>query len=385
MYDSFGLLNVGQELPSAPMIASGSSRRHHLQLKAIRGLKAIWIEADQTFPPPYRNPADLLLHGFRHLVAAGFPLHRIALALVPIETGQGGIQYWWDVENPEEVHSFFLGSEFFAGMDHRTSILHAVCEGKVPKRLRLEHLKSENIPYVLARDMCRERYADYLAVPLGSDGNHELILELAMQRPGGFLLWELAALNRLVVAMVPTIMACVGHEGRQWGWRDPLTALSNRGSFEQQLNEQIALSRVTGDPFSLVVLDLDDFGAYNDTFGHFCADDCLQAIARLLTRRLGADNPLVARVGADAFAMLLPSVTGGETDRLAAELVAEIQGLRIAHPAAADPFMSASVGIETHWPLLERADAQATEVLARAENALNRARQAKRSCQLVLH
>jgi hypothetical protein len=131
MYDSFGLLNVGQELPSAPMIGSGSSRRHHLQLKAIRGLKAIWIEADQTFPPPYRNPADLLLHGVRHLVAAGFPLHRIALALVPIETGQGGIQYWWDVENPEEVHSFFLGSEFFAGMDHRTSILHAVCEGKV--------------------------------------------------------------------------------------------------------------------------------------------------------------------------------------------------------------------------------------------------------------
>jgi diguanylate cyclase (GGDEF)-like protein len=267
-------------------------------------------------------------------------------------------------------------------MDHRTSVLHAVCEKKAPERLLLENLKPGDIPYALARDMRRERYTDYIAVPLGSDGSHELILTMATQRPGGFLLWELAALNRLVDTMVPTILACVGHEGRQWGWRDPLTALSNRGSFEQQLSQQIALSRVTGDPFSLVILDLDDFGAYNDTFGHFCADS-LQSIARLLTRRLGADNPLLARVGADAFAILLPSVTGVETERLAAELVAEIQGLRIAHPAALDPFMSASVGIETHWPLLEPEDAQATEVLARAEIALNRARHTKRSCQLM--
>lgn len=385
MLESFSPRDEYQELSAAPMIGSGSSRRHHLQLRAIRALKAIWVEADQTFPPPYRNPADLLLHGVRHLVAVGFPLHRIALALVPTETGQGGIQYWWDVENPEAVRSFFRGSEFFAGMDHRTSVLHAVCEKKAPERLLLENLKPGDIPYALARDMRRERYTDYIAVPLGSDGSHELILTMATQRPGGFLLWELAALNRLVGTMVPTILACVGHEGRQWGWRDPLTALSNRGSFEQQLSQQIALSRVTGDPFSLVILDLDDFGAYNDTFGHFCADDSLQSIARLLTRRLGADNPLLARVGADAFAILLPSVTGVETERLAAELVAEIQGLRIAHPAALDPFMSASVGIETHWPLLEPEDAQATEVLARAEIALNRARQTKRSCQLILH
>lgn len=384
MLESFSPRDGQQELSASPMIGSGSSRRHQLQLRAIRVLKAIWVEADQTFPPPYRNPADLLLHGVRHLVAAGFPLHRIALALVPTETGQGGIQYWWDVENPEVVRSFFRGSEFFAGMDHRTSVLHAVCEKKAPERLLLENLNPEEIPYALARHMRRERYADYIAVPLGSDGSHELILTMATQRPGGFLLWELAALKRLVGTMVPTILACVGHEGRQWGWRDPLTALSNRGSFEQQLSQQIALSRVTGDPFSLVILDLDDFGAYNDTFGHFCADDSLQSIARLLTRRLGADNPLLARVGADAFAILLPSVTGVETERLAAELVAEIQGLRIAHPAALDPFMSASVGIETHWPLLEPEDAQATEVLARAEIALNRARQTKRSCQLIL-
>ena len=105
---------------------------------------------------------------------------------------------------------------------------------------------------------------------------------------------------------------------------DPLTRLPNRSLFFEQLTGAFADSdRRIG----LCYLDLDGFAAVNDTLGHQVGDELLVAVAHRLERRFGARGHLVARVGGDEFAVLVPQSAGGaELSALAAEIV-EILGV----------------------------------------------------------
>ncbi len=94
---------------------------------------------------------------------------------------------------------------------------------------------------------------------------------------------------------------------------DDLTGLLNHGTFEDWLAEAVA----AGNPFSLVMLDLDDFKTVNDTLGHQAGDRFLRDVARALVRA-GRDTDHVFRYGGDEFALLLPS-----TDAAGALAVAE--------------------------------------------------------------
>jgi two-component system cell cycle response regulator len=86
--------------------------------------------------------------------------------------------------------------------------------------------------------------------------------------------------------------------------RDGLTGLWNRRSFLSDLDAAIHTYRTTGSPFSLVLLDIDDFKAYNDTYGHPAGDEVLRRFARILrTMARSTENP--ARYGGEEFAIVL--------------------------------------------------------------------------------
>lgn len=104
---------------------------------------------------------------------------------------------------------------------------------------------------------------------------------------------------------------------------DALTGLANRRAFDEALGTmQQELER----RFGVVVVDLDDFKAVNDTFGHRVGDQILVECARLL-RQLTRSDDLVARIGGDEFAILLPNVTmlalTETAERLRRDLVVE--------------------------------------------------------------
>jgi diguanylate cyclase (GGDEF)-like protein/PAS domain S-box-containing protein len=88
---------------------------------------------------------------------------------------------------------------------------------------------------------------------------------------------------------------------------DPLTGLRNRKLFGHDLKLQVARCRRYGEVAGLMVIDLDAFRRVNEHHGERAGDEALEAIARALTRRL-RETDLVARLGADRFAVLLPHI-----------------------------------------------------------------------------
>jgi diguanylate cyclase (GGDEF)-like protein len=134
---------------------------------------------------------------------------------------------------------------------------------------------------------------------------------------------------------------------------DALTGLANRRAWETELERGLARARHNGEPVTVALVDIDSFKAINDRRGHSGGDSLLAEVADRWSRGLRPDDVL-ARVGGDEFALLIPSCTEAE----AADVVAR---LRRQMPV---PY-SCSAGVAT-WNRTESAD----RLMIRADEAL---------------
>lgn len=109
---------------------------------------------------------------------------------------------------------------------------------------------------------------------------------------------------------------------------DPLTRLYNKGAFERILSAELIRSSRAGQSLALVLLDLDDFKAVNDTYGHPCGDRVLETVgALLLAEKRTYDT--AARVGGEEFALILPSVGLVRAEMVISRIVAAVRSLKI--------------------------------------------------------
>lgn len=148
---------------------------------------------------------------------------------------------------------------------------------------------------------------------------------------------------------------------------DPLTATGSRLALQLELAEGRALMLRTGQPLSLLLIDLDRFKEVNDEHGHPVGDDLLREVAALLRSRLRASDS-VARYGGDEFVLVLPSTPGGDAVRVAEELADRVREQRFTEKRLRTTL---SVGVASCTP--ESPDT--AELLRRADRALYASKQ----------
>lgn len=158
---------------------------------------------------------------------------------------------------------------------------------------------------------------------------------------------------------------------------DALTGLANRRQFDHVLAVEWSRAVRHGTPLSLLMLDVDHFKRFNDRHGHPAGDACLRSIATLLRGTAGRPTDLVARVGGEEFAILLPHVERSEAQALAGRCIDVVAQAGIVHgDSPIGPFVTLSVGIADLHSVGEQAGPSA--LIDAADTALYSAKRAGR-------
>jgi diguanylate cyclase (GGDEF)-like protein len=158
---------------------------------------------------------------------------------------------------------------------------------------------------------------------------------------------------------------------------DGKTGLLNAGTWEREAATQVARAARTRTPLAVALVDIDYFKAVNDTYGHLVGDRALKGIGDAL-KLLLRDYDLVGRFGGEEFVLLLPQTHGRDAYRIAERIRTYIGGAPIQAAAVpgADPVrVTVSIGVAA----LDSYRRDLTELLAAADGALYRAKQAGRN------
>lgn len=149
---------------------------------------------------------------------------------------------------------------------------------------------------------------------------------------------------------------------------DSLTGLANRRYFDEALRTEFYRLKRSGSTLSLIMLDVDHFKKFNDSYGHLAGDDCLRQIGTTLKTIVGRAPDIVARYGGEEFVIILP-----ETEDIGAEALAEriwkaIEALAIPHSASdTSEYVTVSLGVVTVYT---NRLASPEQVVALADEAL---------------
>ena len=129
---------------------------------------------------------------------------------------------------------------------------------------------------------------------------------------------------------------------------DALTRIANRRRFDEVLVQEHARHARSGAELSLILLDIDQFKAFNDRYGHVNGDECLQRIARVIADCACRPADLAARYGGEEFACILPETGRGGAVAVAEKIRRGIINLAIPHHGSkvAD-YVTASLGVVT--------------------------------------
>jgi len=158
--------------------------------------------------------------------------------------------------------------------------------------------------------------------------------------------------------------------------RDPLTGLENRRSFDEHLLAELRRAHRERSPLGLLLIDVDHFKRFNDTYGHPAGDDCLRRIGRVLADSVRRPADLAARYGGEELAVILPNTGPDGALAVAQQFMQRLQGANLTHAGSPLGRITASIGIAT---LPAGTDSSPQALIEAADRALYRAKAAGRN------
>ena len=158
---------------------------------------------------------------------------------------------------------------------------------------------------------------------------------------------------------------------------DALTGIANRRLFDEKIEYEWKRSRRSQQPLSLIMIDIDHFKNYNDSFGHQAGDECLKQVASALSHTLRRPADFVARYGGEEFAVIIPETDCNAASEIAETLRSAVAALHIPHVRPDNnEWVTISLGVSSCMPNGEQA---IQNLIALADKALYKAKHAGRN------
>jgi diguanylate cyclase (GGDEF)-like protein len=145
---------------------------------------------------------------------------------------------------------------------------------------------------------------------------------------------------------------------------DGLTGLANRRHLDKVLESEWSKASDKGHSFAVILLDIDYYKNFNDTYGHLCGDDGLKLIAGVLMDHMNTENLFAARYGGEEFMVLLSGGTPEKAYHTAESIRKSVEDLREPHKTSPYGYLTVSIGVAIGGPhtctgpeiLIEQAD-----------------------------
>jgi diguanylate cyclase (GGDEF)-like protein len=163
---------------------------------------------------------------------------------------------------------------------------------------------------------------------------------------------------------------------------DELTGIANRRKINQYFSFVRTNAQRAGVPIALIMLDIDFFKAYNDTYGHPKGDQCLRDIVRIVTAVLQRRADFWGRYGGEEFLIILNDATEEDAQVLAEKILLAVFDADLHHQLVPLGRVTVSMGIAVQWPGEELT---AEALISRADAAMYQAKENGRNCVHVFH
>ncbi len=160
---------------------------------------------------------------------------------------------------------------------------------------------------------------------------------------------------------------------------DFLTKLPNRRFYERRLLENIATAKRNNTYLSLLIVDIDNFKSYNDTYGHDFGDVILRKVADSISNSLHRSTDLVSRFGGEEFAVLLPDTDTEHAFVIAEKIRKNIMSLNLKYKQPNAGVVTVSLGIEA----LKGDKLNKNDLFKNADIALYLAKDSGKNCSCI--
>jgi len=158
---------------------------------------------------------------------------------------------------------------------------------------------------------------------------------------------------------------------------DALTSICNRREFDVRLMAEWSRSARAEQSLALLMIDVDKFKEYNDHHGHLKGDDCLVAVAKILSGCMQRSVDLIARYGGEEFIALLPTSELEGAIKVAEDCLAAVENACLPHvTSSVSPYVTVSIGVAAMVPIYDKSS---TLLIEQADIALYQAKQSGRN------